>query len=187
MGTGRPSLIVRGAEPGKGDLLRNRLVAWAASPGVEIRTREYVADTERQEQDIKTASLLLMPSRSEGFGLVGVEALAVGTPILITEKSGLAELIREHCPPDVARRCIVPVTGYLETDAPVWERHIDFVMRDRRAAFGNAADMAMMLSKKLTWARRLTVCFKRWQRSVEGPYRGVRKRRFGLPAGVATP
>jgi len=153
MGAGRPRLIVRGAEPGKGDALRKQLLDWATSPGIEIRTREYVAGAKRLAQDLRTSSLLLMPSRSEGFGLVGAEALAAGTPILITSKSGLAELISEHCPSEVANRCIVPVIDNREIDANAWERQIAYVMRDRRAAFRNTAEMAALLSRELTWDR----------------------------------
>ncbi|HJU38027.1 MAG TPA: glycosyltransferase [Tahibacter sp.] len=149
----RPALIVRGASPGEGDALRKELLEWAASPGMEVRTREYVANTEHLREDLKTASLLLMPSRSEGFGLVGLEALAVGTPILVSSRSGLAELIREHCAPDVADRCIADVTGEREIDAMVWEREIAAIMRDRRAAFRNALDMAAVLAEKLSWEK----------------------------------
>jgi glycosyltransferase involved in cell wall biosynthesis len=148
----RPRLLVRGAEQGKGDALRDWLMQQAANPSADIMTREYVADAERLERDLRTASLALMPSRSEGFGLVGIEALAVGTPILISDRSGLAQLIRQHCEPDIADRCIVPVTGDCETDAAAWERRIDFILSDRQAAFRNTADLAARLSTQVTWA-----------------------------------
>ncbi|KAI8489448.1 hypothetical protein Bbelb_328910 [Branchiostoma belcheri] len=43
--------------------------------------------------DMMTAHLVLMPSRSEPFGLVGLEAIAAGIPVLISDKSGLADMI----------------------------------------------------------------------------------------------
>ncbi|XP_078594963.1 uncharacterized protein LOC144872547 isoform X3 [Branchiostoma floridae x Branchiostoma japonicum] len=43
--------------------------------------------------DMMMAHLVLMPSRSEPFGLVGLEAIAAGIPVLISDKTGLAELI----------------------------------------------------------------------------------------------
>ncbi|XP_078584328.1 uncharacterized protein LOC144866664 [Branchiostoma floridae x Branchiostoma japonicum] len=45
--------------------------------------------------DMMTAHLVLMPSRSEPFGLVGLEAIAAGIPVLISDKTGLAEMIKD--------------------------------------------------------------------------------------------
>ncbi|XP_078665356.1 uncharacterized protein LOC144907827 [Branchiostoma floridae x Branchiostoma belcheri] len=45
--------------------------------------------------DMMTAHLVLMPSRSEPFGLVGLEAIAAGIPVLISDKTGLAEMITD--------------------------------------------------------------------------------------------
>ncbi|MBN1959759.1 MAG: glycosyltransferase family 4 protein [Deltaproteobacteria bacterium] len=41
------------------------------------------------------AHLLLVPSWREGFGLVGLEAMAVGTPIITTGVGGMGEYIRD--------------------------------------------------------------------------------------------
>ncbi|KAI8500394.1 hypothetical protein Bbelb_219600 [Branchiostoma belcheri] len=43
--------------------------------------------------DFKEAHLVLMPSRTEPFGLVGLEAIAAGVPVLVSSKSGLAEFL----------------------------------------------------------------------------------------------
>ncbi|XP_078585575.1 D-inositol 3-phosphate glycosyltransferase-like [Branchiostoma floridae x Branchiostoma japonicum] len=52
--------------------------------------------TEREIiQDIRQAHLVLMPSRAEPFGMVGLEAIAAGIPVLISDQSGLADLMRE--------------------------------------------------------------------------------------------
>ncbi|KAI8479563.1 hypothetical protein Bbelb_427020 [Branchiostoma belcheri] len=45
--------------------------------------------------DIKRAHLVLMTSRSEPFGLVGLEAIAAGIPVLISDQSGLADMIKD--------------------------------------------------------------------------------------------
>ncbi|KAI8499175.1 hypothetical protein Bbelb_229390 [Branchiostoma belcheri] len=44
--------------------------------------------------DMMAAHLVLMPSRSEPFGLVGLEAIAAGIPVLISDKTGLADMIK---------------------------------------------------------------------------------------------
>ncbi|XP_035659104.1 uncharacterized protein LOC118404187 [Branchiostoma floridae] len=43
--------------------------------------------------DMMTAHMVLMPSRSEPFGLVGLEAIAAGIPVLISNQTGLAGMI----------------------------------------------------------------------------------------------
>eukprot|EP00058_Branchiostoma_floridae_P009133 XP_002594621.1 hypothetical protein BRAFLDRAFT_77600 [Branchiostoma floridae] len=41
-------------------------------------------------KDMRQAHVVLMPSRAEPFGLVGLEAIAAGVPVLVSNKSGLA-------------------------------------------------------------------------------------------------
>ena len=54
------------------------------------------------EQDLKQASVCVMPSRVEPFGLVGLEALCMGVPVIMSEHSGLAQmLIEEVCTAEV--------------------------------------------------------------------------------------
>ena len=54
----------------------------------------YVPDDELV-QLYKTASLFLMPSRRETFGLVALEAMASGTPVVVTDISGPRTFVRE--------------------------------------------------------------------------------------------
>lgn len=57
-------------------------------------------------EDILGASLVLMPSLEEGFGLVAMEAIGLNRPVLVSSESGAAEYLREICP-DAAERFIV--------------------------------------------------------------------------------
>jgi len=90
-------LIVRGAPSGATEELRRQLIDWSGWPSLNVVVRKYSADTELLSRDLRMASLVVMPSRSEGFGLVGAEAIVAGTPVLISSNSGLAGCCARSC------------------------------------------------------------------------------------------
>jgi|GEM_PF-2588380 len=48
------------------------------------------------EQAYQTASVFVLPSVFEGFGLTAVEAMAAGTPVVVADTCGVADLVEEH-------------------------------------------------------------------------------------------
>ena len=52
-------------------------------------------DDKRLEEELRTCRLLALPSRSEGFGLVFVEAMAHGRPCLGARSGGTPEVIAD--------------------------------------------------------------------------------------------
>ena len=44
---------------------------------------------------LAAADVLVYPSRQEAFGLVPIEALMCGTPVVVADDSGCAEVVRE--------------------------------------------------------------------------------------------
>jgi glycosyltransferase involved in cell wall biosynthesis len=145
-------LIVRGASEGSGEATRLKVTEWAASPALSVLVRPYTAETERLDADLRRASLLLMPSRAEGFGLVGLEAILAGTPVLVSEQSGLGMLLQEVLAREAAARHVVVVTGDLQADAGRWSRAIEGILLDRDAAFRRAAELRVTLARQRTWS-----------------------------------
>lgn len=92
--------------------------------------------------------MLLLPSRSEGFGLVGLEGIAAGIPVLVSTRSGIGEFLSDV--PDAAN-AVVRVSGDLETDAAAWFNALDFVLRDRVTAFARAKRLREHLEQRLSW------------------------------------
>ncbi|MBW4719704.1 glycosyltransferase [Saccharothrix obliqua] len=152
-GAARLELKVRGAPENSSALVRDRLLEWAGeSAALRPLVRSYSTDAEKLSSDLRTASLVLVPSRAEGFGLTGVEAITAGTPLLVSEESGLGQLLQDVLDQEEWARVVVPVTGDREQDALVWGRAIVGALRDRKAAFADAARLRERLARQLPWA-----------------------------------
>ncbi|HKE98164.1 MAG TPA: D-inositol-3-phosphate glycosyltransferase [Actinomycetes bacterium] len=84
-------LLVVGGASGNGSGAPERLAKLAAELGVGESVRLLPPQPrDRLSLVYQAADLLLMPSRSESFGLVALEAQACGTPVLATRVGGLS-------------------------------------------------------------------------------------------------
>ncbi|MFE4718831.1 glycosyltransferase [Streptomyces sp. NPDC056728] len=146
-------LLVRGAPPSAVDEERNKIMAWASSPGLDVVVRAYTSTQPRIDEDLKTASLVIMPSRREGFGLVGLEAIIQGIPVLISSESGLAHLLRETVGHERASRFVVELSRDDERDIDKWARAIDRKLRDCDGAFRQTSELRKEMAQKVPWSR----------------------------------
>jgi glycosyltransferase involved in cell wall biosynthesis len=145
-------LVVRGAPENKGNDLREELKAFDPDSPLDIQSFEYTSDRQRVLADVLESSLMLMPSRSEGFGLVALEAIAASVPVLASARSGLAKLLAKLLPHDPdAASAIVAVTENLPTDASTWQARIADVVSNRDLAFERAARLREKLATHLSW------------------------------------
>lgn len=65
-----------------------------STPG-KVRIRPYSIESDEIDGDFNSASLVLMPSRVEGYGLVALEAISRGIPVIVSSESGFAEAIAD--------------------------------------------------------------------------------------------
>jgi D-inositol-3-phosphate glycosyltransferase len=87
-------LLVVGGASGNGDGEPARLGRLAADAGVADRVRFLAAQPhDRLAGVYRAADLVLMPSWSESFGLVALEAQACGTPVVAAEVGGLQHAV----------------------------------------------------------------------------------------------
>ncbi|CAH1239392.1 SHOC2 [Branchiostoma lanceolatum] len=108
--------------------------------------------------DMMTAHLVLMPSRSEPFGLVGLEAIAAGIPVLISDKTGLAGMINDlidqgKLHPD--RRHVIVETSVNDSnsaeDAKRWAGRIVDILNHSDSEFEKAARFKRELVESRYW------------------------------------
>ena len=89
-----------------------------------------------------------MPSRTEGFGLTGLEALSAGLPVLVSSNSGFGEAL-----------CSVPFgsTYVVNSDEPTdWTSAIKKIWaKDRKSRLEEAKMLRDSFDKKYNWARQI--------------------------------
>lgn len=122
--------------------LRPALERLAAEAGVGPRVRfAGPVEGDLKWSLLQSADLLVLPSLSENFGVVVLEALGVGTPVVVTPEVGAAEIVRAH---DLG----AVEAGEPERLAPA----IAGLLRDpaRRRAIGERA--ASLIRSRYGWA-----------------------------------
>ena len=86
------SLLFAGSPEGKQDGVRKKLLKYGIT-NEQLTVRKFVKSREKMKELFCEADMVIMPSKSEGFGLVALEALSAGLPILVGSNSGFARAI----------------------------------------------------------------------------------------------
>ena len=96
-GPGLPRLLVVGGPSGpRGDEELQLLQRLAAEHGIEERVHFIPAQPHTRLADFyRAADVLVMPSRSESFGLVAAEAQACGLPVVAANVGGLQYVVHD--------------------------------------------------------------------------------------------
>ncbi|MFI7134122.1 glycosyltransferase [Nonomuraea sp. NPDC050153] len=164
-------LVIRGAAPETVLEARERLSTVA---GREVEVKPFTLDRQEMLADMRRADVVIMPSRGEGFGLVGLEAAGAAVPILVPRSSGVGALLGDsgRFPPELIRSSLVE-QGF-EDRVPVerWVAHLKEILRD----VPRAQEKARQLQEVLREAN------STWKGAAESLVAAVR----GLEPGPAT-
>ena len=81
-----------GVPQGKHEEIAKRFVDLGI-PKHRQKVRRYLDSREDLKQLFCEVDLVLMPSRTDGFGLTGLEALSAGLPVIVSKNSGFGEAL----------------------------------------------------------------------------------------------
>ncbi|XP_074621227.1 uncharacterized protein LOC141879807 isoform X3 [Acropora palmata] len=112
-----------------------------------LKVRRYMDDQEYLRRLFCEADLLLMPSRTEGFGIIGLEALSAGLPVIVSKNSGFGEALS---------RVLFGSMCYIDSEDPcVWTMTIkDIWDRDRKLRLEEVKKLRHFYGKRYSWSHR---------------------------------
>jgi glycosyltransferase involved in cell wall biosynthesis len=153
----RPRLIMRGFDPEQVDK-QIAAIGDVADAKPYLFPRPYTSDVDEVASDIRSASVVVMPSRREGYGLVAMEGIAAGIPVLVSAESDVAELLLDH---DIAaaigkslvEKCVADVDGDADTIKRSWATRVYDMLSNPVNAFEEAERIRSALRSLLTWQR----------------------------------
>ena len=149
-----------GAAPGKQDEFAAKVLQHGISEN-QLSVKEYIKDRNRLKELLLRMDLVIMPSRTEGFGLTALEALSAGLPVLAGHNSGFSKALREV---EFGELCVV------NSDKPEdWSKAIKKVRQKER-------------KKRLKEMQRLRESYERnynWEEQCEILLREMRRKVFG--------
>jgi glycosyltransferase involved in cell wall biosynthesis len=155
----RPSMLVV-AGPDEGDGFRQRLETLAAQMGLNggvLFTGPLYDDAKWSAY--RDADLFVLPSQNENFGNTAAEAVACGTPVLVTDRCGIAPLINQRAGLVVPHDCAALEAGLRRIlDDPAMSARL-------RAGCGEVA-------RSLDWGEPLAQMESLYRQLVAGGHKG---------------
>ena len=132
---------------GKHEEIAKRLTECGV-PERRLRVRGFVKERESLKDLFQEVDLVIMPSRTEGFGLTGLEALSADLPVLVSGNSGFGEAL-----------CRVPFgsTYVVNSNEPAdWTSAVRRIWaKDRKSRLEEVENLRDFYDKKYNWARQI--------------------------------
>ena len=153
-------LVFVGATEGKEEKIRSKLIECGIDND-QLVVRKFIKSRKAMKDLLCEVDLSIMPSKSEGFGLVSLEALSAGLPILLGKKSGFARALQKIPFGDT---CIV------DSDEPKeWAEAIAKVRdNDREKRLEEAKALRESYKERYSWEEQCRALVKKMWRMVDG-------------------
>ena len=139
-------LVFVGASDGKHEEIAKQF-SKCGVPASRLKVRGF-QDRESLRRLFQEVDLVVMPSRAEGFGLAGLEALSAGLPVLVSHNSGFGKAL--HSVPFGS-------TYVVNSEEPAdWTSAIKTILvKDRRSRLEEAETLRDFYGKKYNWAKQI--------------------------------
>ena len=149
-----------GVPNGKHEEIAKRFVDLGI-PANRLKVRGYVDSREDLKRLFCEVDLVLMPSRTEGFGLSGLEALSAGLPVIVSKNSGFGEALGS-----------VRFGSYFVIDSEdpsAWTAAIkDISNRDRKSVLDEVKTVRGYYGKRYSWSKRCKDLIEKMAKLVDG-------------------
>ena len=152
-------LIFVGAPEGKQEEVRGKFLQRGIAEA-QLTVRKFIQNRDKLKDLLCEADLAIMPSKSEGFGLVALEALSAGLPILVGSKSGIAKAL-ENVPNGYS--CIV-----FFDDPAKWAEAIEAVRVRHRMRLEEIKALKASYGEIYSWKEQCKEFVKRMWKKVNG-------------------
>ena len=140
-------LVFVGAPDGKHEEIATQLTGCGV-PASHLRVRGFIEDRESLRRLFQEVDLVVMPSRTEGFGLAGLEALSAGLPVLVSHNSGFGKAL-----------CSVPFGSSFVVDSEdptEWTAAITKIWaKDRERRLEEVDALRSSYGRKFNWAKQI--------------------------------
>ena len=120
--------------------------------------RIFTTEEETLENELKSATVFLMPSKFEGFGLTGLDAISAGVPLIASSASGLGQLLVRHSKDfsgdlrRIAGEAILDVEPDSDAVLSNWHDRLTTIFTDPKKALIEANDLRKALEPKVSWS-----------------------------------
>ena len=140
-------LVFVGAPDGKHEEIARRFKEYGV-PASRLNVKGFDRDRESLKRLLQQADLVVMPSRTEGFGLTGLEAMSAGLPVLVSRNSGFGEALR--------RTAFGSAFVIKSEDPTVWTAAIQEIWnKDRECRLEEAVHLRDFYGRKYNWAKQI--------------------------------
>ena len=118
-------------------------------------------EREQLAEEFCQADLVIMPSRTEGFGLAALEALSAGLPVLVSDNSGFGKALKKVA---CGANCVV------NNEDPVkWAEAIKAVCRkERKVRLEEAILLRQKYAETYQWEEQCSTLVEKMFEMIKG-------------------
>ena len=154
-------LVFVGAPNGEEEKVKERFLKEGISPSqVIVRSAK---ERGQLAEEFCQADLVIMPSRTEGFGLAALEALSAGLPVLVSGNSGIGEALKKV---PGGPNCVVR-----SEDPMKWAEAIKAVCRkERKVRLEEAILLRQKYSETYQWEKQCSTLVEKMLQMIKGQW-----------------